>query len=108
MPLTNRPATGKKSAPPAVVGAVSDVFIIHYDKETYQLDKTWQEITDALDAYNAGDIIITCDTYALSVASTDISGVDYRVKVHTGSFPNGATEDPMFYADSANGYPAWD
>lgn len=84
-------------------GGSSDHFICTVDAETDALDKTWQEITDAL-----GDnktVIAILNTYAWVVAGTssDPEFGAYYVAV----FNNGQATD-FFYAESADDYPVLD
>lgn len=88
-------------------GGSSDTLLIHYNKETYTLDKTWQEIHNAL---ANGSIAVIDDWYgnhAIVVANAlDDGEGEYSVSVYT----NYETADIiiLFYCESASDYPIFD
>ena len=83
----------------------NDVLTIHYDTETYTLDKTYQTIFDAVKAGAVCQIIRDSGYYAYIqyvTAIYDSSGTYYVEALP----PSGSSEDvEYYYTDSPNGYP---
>ena len=82
------------------VGGAGNGLIVNYDSETYLLDKTWQEIHDALESMKV-TIALSESAYLVeSATGNDHDG--YVVSIYQpGSSPYG-----MYECISANDYPS--
>ena len=90
-------------------GGGGDIFIATCDTETALLDKTWQEIHDALDTLGVGKVFVRygddgCMAYI--VASTNVQEGFYNINIYRD--PTGEISYGYYYAESADGYPTDD
>lgn len=83
------------------IGGAGNGLIVNYDNETALLDKTWQEIHDALESMK---VTIALSTGAYLVASA--TGNDHDGYTLTVYFNNETTD--MFSCSSADDYPTDD
>lgn len=89
-------------------GGESEYYHIKLNNETYYLDKTWQEIHDALQEYGVGKVfIVDVENHIVQVVARtkDDGHGDYTVGVY--AYDSGNISD-MYYTDNANGYPLYD
>lgn len=80
------------------------VLVVHIDDDTGALNKTWQEITNAL---KSGTLPVICyetpdgGGSIEQIAITSVESGAYNV------FLMSDTSNPALSAESANGYPSW-
>lgn len=87
-------------------GGGSEYYHIKMNGETYYLDKTWQEIHDALQEYGVGKVfIVDVENHIVQVVAR--TKYDGHGGYSVGVYDNGNKSD-MYFTDDANGYPLED